>query len=338
MIKKLTTEEFINKAKEIHQNKYDYSKVEYINDLTNINIICPIHGMFYQTPNNHLSGKGCPECGKIKSSVNNKLSQEEVINKINSIDENYIIPSNFKYINSKEKIELICRKHGSFKISFDKLMNGERCKKCSIEKRSISKDDFIKKAKIIHSNKYNYNINNDIVKNSDKIHIICPIHGNFTQSARMHMRGQGCPKCKQSHIEKDIIELLENNKIIYEYQKKFKFIKNKIVDFYLPNYNVVIECQGEQHFRPIDFSGKMSTEALKQQFIKQEKRDSELYYDLIKNNILIIYYINLSRMKTTSIDILNKFYSDKKIFFNCYDILKYIMKLKYFQSSHYQFS
>lgn len=63
-MKKLTTEEFIEKARKVHVDKYDYSKVEYVNNLTKVCIICPKHGEFWQTPNNHLSGKGCPICKK----------------------------------------------------------------------------------------------------------------------------------------------------------------------------------------------------------------------------------------------------------------------------------
>ena len=61
-IKTLTTDEFIKKAKKIHENKYDYSLTKYVNSKTKIKIICPIHGIFEQTPNNHLKGCGCPKC------------------------------------------------------------------------------------------------------------------------------------------------------------------------------------------------------------------------------------------------------------------------------------
>lgn len=62
--KKLTTEEFIKRAKEVHGDKYDYSKVEYKNNKTPVTIICPIHGEFQQRPSNHLNGNGCKKCKK----------------------------------------------------------------------------------------------------------------------------------------------------------------------------------------------------------------------------------------------------------------------------------
>ena len=64
---KLTKQEFINKASKIHNNKYDYSNIEYKNISTKIKIICPIHGEFEQSPSKHLIGQGCPKCsGKYK--------------------------------------------------------------------------------------------------------------------------------------------------------------------------------------------------------------------------------------------------------------------------------
>lgn len=64
-MKKLTTKEFIERAINIHANGYDYSLVDYINTKTKVKIICLKHGLFEQIPNNHLSGMGCPICGKL---------------------------------------------------------------------------------------------------------------------------------------------------------------------------------------------------------------------------------------------------------------------------------
>ena len=61
---KLTTEEFIAKAKAVHGNRYDYSKVVYVNTQTKVCIICKEHGEFWQKPKNHLCGNGCVKCSK----------------------------------------------------------------------------------------------------------------------------------------------------------------------------------------------------------------------------------------------------------------------------------
>lgn len=82
MSKKLTKDEFIKKAKEIHGDKYDYSKVNYINNHTSIIIICPEHGEFSQIPSSHLLGYGCKKCAIKKVTSNNCLSTDVFINKL----------------------------------------------------------------------------------------------------------------------------------------------------------------------------------------------------------------------------------------------------------------
>jgi len=108
-MKKLTTKEFINRAEKIHRNKYDYSLVEYVNTKTKIKIICKKHGIFEQTPNNHLCGKNCPKCHDY-----NKLTTKEFINKAEKDHGNKYDYSLVEYVNTKTKIKIICKKHGIF--------------------------------------------------------------------------------------------------------------------------------------------------------------------------------------------------------------------------------
>ena len=73
MSKKSTTGEFISKSKLIHGDKYDYSKVEYVNNHSKVCIICPGHGEFWQTPANHLKNRGCPICGGHQKKFNGRI-------------------------------------------------------------------------------------------------------------------------------------------------------------------------------------------------------------------------------------------------------------------------
>ena len=89
----LTTDSFINKAKEIHNNKYNYSNSKYINYLTKICIICPEHGEFWQTPANHLQGQGCPKCqlksqAKLYEKLKSRFSEIDILFEVN----NSIVP------------------------------------------------------------------------------------------------------------------------------------------------------------------------------------------------------------------------------------------------------
>ena len=189
-MRKLTTEQFIGKAKQVHGDKYDYSKVEYKNCSTNVCIICKKHGEFWQRPDKHLIGRGCPKCG--------------------------------------------------------------------IESRSLiqrnSNEEFIEKAKQVHGNRYDYS-KVECYGNKVKVCIICKKHGEFWQKPSNHLSGNGCPKCNSSHLEGEMRQFLETNNIEFDEQARFEWLGLQSLDFFLPTYNIAIECQGRQHFKPIDFSG-----------------------------------------------------------------------------------
>lgn len=127
-MKKLTTAEFVQRAKEIHNNKYDYSLVEYKNNSTKVKIICPIHGVFEQIPYVHLKPSGCPKC-----SENVKLTTEEFIKKAKEIFNNYDY-SEVEYIHNSKKVKIICPKHGAWQIRPRDLLNGHGCPKCNESK------------------------------------------------------------------------------------------------------------------------------------------------------------------------------------------------------------
>lgn len=100
---------FIEKAKIVHENKYDYSLAEYKDSITKIKIICPEHGIFEQNPNGHLSGCGCYICGGTK-----KLTTKEFIKKATEVHGNKYDYSLVDYKNNETKVKIICRKHGIF--------------------------------------------------------------------------------------------------------------------------------------------------------------------------------------------------------------------------------
>jgi len=137
-MKKLTKEEFIIKAIKIHGNKYDYSKVEYINLCTKITIICDSHGEFEQIPNNHLKG-GCKKCSF-------KLKTNTLINFINQANKihNYIYDYSLcNYINCNEKINILCKSCNIYFLQKPyKHLTGQGCPKCC--KAGYSKKEWIK--------------------------------------------------------------------------------------------------------------------------------------------------------------------------------------------------
>lgn len=257
-----TKEKFIEKAKISHGDKYDYSHVNYINSRTKIEIFCKEHDrIFYQIPNNHIQGRtGCTECEKIvfkqSRSINNKKFIEQA--KATHGDKyNYTLVN---YLNWKTKVKIICKKHGIFEQIPLGHKQGQGCPKCKAEKASLtfrsSKDDFVAKATKVHNNKYSYD-KTLYSNNSTKIAITCPVHGDFHQLPAVHLRGSGCQSCMQSKGEIKVKNYLEDKNIFYEPRKKFcecRYKKPLFFDFFLPQYNIVIEFDGRQHFEPVQFS------------------------------------------------------------------------------------
>lgn len=291
-MKKKTTDEFIKDAKKIYGDRYDYSKVIYNGNKTKVCIVCREHGDFYQTPDSHLRGRGCPLCGNIKRIKSQMLTLDEFIQRSKEIHKYKYDYTKVNYIDCKTKICIICPEHGEFWQTPDTHLRGCGCPKCGItkntEKRSGNKVNFVKKAKEIHNNIYNYS-KVDYINNHTKVCIICPEHGEFWMSPNNHThktRPQGCPKCNYSKLETEIKELLTFNNILFEEQKKFEWLGRQSLDFYLPDYNIAIECQGKQHFEPIEHFGG------KQMLLYFKDRDYRKYTLCKTNCITILYYAN----------------------------------------------
>jgi len=276
--RKLTTEKFIEKAKLIHNNKYDYSLTKYINSRSKVEIICPLHGIFEQKASAHLNGQRCPDCFGSK-----KLTTEEFIEKAKLIHNKYDY-SLTKYINSRSKVEIICPLHGIFEQKASSHLRGFGCILCAVEKRKLTTEEFIEKAKLIHNNKYDYSLT-EYIKSNKRVIINCYKHGKFLQLPNSHLNGNGCPNCKSSKGENSIKKFLIENDIKFESQKTFDgcvYKKKLRFDFYLPEKNLVIEYDGEQHFNSVEkFGGE-------EEFNKRRVKDRIKNDFCIKNSITIL--------------------------------------------------
>lgn len=184
-----------------------------------------------------------------------------------------------------KKIKIICPTHGVFEQSPDSHLKGQACPVYGKEKLSMlfsfPQEQLIKRAKEIHGDKYDYSLV-DYKNSKTKIKIICPIHGIFEQSPDSHLRGRGCPICNESHGEKKISKWLNDNGYFLnkDYFREFKFkdlkSKNNVClrfDFYIPKKNLLIEYQGEQHYKSFDFS-------------KMKRAETEKFHSLQENDRL----------------------------------------------------
>ena len=239
-------EDFIQEAKEIHGSKYDYSKVAYVNNQTKVCIICPTHGEFWQTPNHHLHGSGCPKCYKHSE---RKLTQEQFLKRTKEkLGEIYDL-SKIKYEGYYKPVTLKCPLHGTFiKKSVD-ILKGHGCPLCGNNKRNCgkkyTKEDFIVKAKCIHGNKYDYS-KVEYVNSKTKVRIICPTHGEFWQSPDKHLIGNGCPRCSISisNKENEIKEFINKTLHLDVVSRDKTQINPYEIDLFVPSKNIAIEYDG----------------------------------------------------------------------------------------------
>jgi hypothetical protein len=212
---------FINDAKKIHGDKYDYSKVNYINCKTNIIIICKQHGEFEQIPQGHLSGNGCNKCGRILAIKNKTKTKEEFINKTVEVHGTKFDYSKVNYINISTNIIIICKLHGEFQQTPSKHLQSKTC--CplcvlnNIGKWNNSNSiNFITKSIKIHGNIYDYSKVN-YKKAIENVIIICKDHGEFKITPNSHLNGSGCSKCYSKYSKQQIqwLECISNLKGIY---------------------------------------------------------------------------------------------------------------------------
>jgi hypothetical protein len=235
----LDTDTFIKKAISKHGDKYNYSLVEYTGCFNKVKIICSIHGVFEQAAHVHLSGSGCRKCNL----GSEKKTTEQFITEAKTIHGDRYDYSLVDYKGSHTNVKIICERHGIFEQSPSNHLKGSNCKACSLED-FCTEEEFIKKANLIHNNKYDYSLINYKLAH-DKVKIICPIHGEFTQLAYGHLASKGCPKCaNQYSTQHEHIKY-----IITQYNINFEENSRSIIpplelDFYLPDYKIGIEING----------------------------------------------------------------------------------------------
>ncbi len=270
--KRHTKETFIEKSKIKHNNKYDYYLVKYLDSRTKVKISCPIHGVFEQSPENHMKGSGCHECGGSNKSTNQKF-----ISKSRKIHHNEYDYSKVEYKNNKTKVIITCNIHGSFEITPSNHLKGVGCSKC-VGKNKSTTEEFMRKSNIKHDFLYNY----EFVKYTNcksEVDIMCEKHGLFRQKPSSHLSGRGCPNCQSSNGELKIEFLLKSNNIKFVKQYAFddlKFKKKLKFDFAVFNFNdnlkCLIEYNGRQHYEQNEYFGgeKQFELTLKRDLLKIE--------------------------------------------------------------------
>lgn len=247
MSKKISKEELFERFKKRHGDKFKYSLVIGDFDKSSVlNIICPIHGVFQQSADAHTK-YGCVACTGRK-----KNTQTEIIEQFKKIHGDLYDYSKTVYVNDNTKIEIICEKHGSF---FQAPSGHKRqkhgCPKCSHEKIGkrckMANDVFIEKCKKHHGNEYDLSLVN-YQNGSNKIEIICKVHGNILVNARSLMTGHGCPKCG-TNVRADKCRLTKDEFIIRAVKEHGNFYNYDKIDYNGRGSTIEIICPFHGKFK-----------------------------------------------------------------------------------------
>jgi hypothetical protein len=264
MAKKLTQEELLERAKLAHGDKYDYSKVNYLNARNKVTIICKEHGEFQQSLNIHAKGTGCKKCATLLRTT------EEFIEKAISIHGDKYLYDKVDYTGKDEKVEIFCKKHGYFKQTANAHLRGANCAICArintIAKRTKTTEQFIKEVKEVHGDRYSYD-EVEYVGSHIKIKIKCEKHGVFEQTPSNHLQGTNCPNCtvlqtpnwrRTDFIKKAngrictfyTIRCFNNEESFYKIGITMRSIKDRYpgVDTMPYSYEIVSEVFGEAGF------------------------------------------------------------------------------------------
>ena len=277
--KRLTTEQFIEKAKKTHGSKYDYSLVEYKNSNTKVKIICPTHDIFEQKPGKHIVGNGCPNCSK-----NKKLNTQDFIQRSKQIHGNKYDYSLVEYKNSNTKVKIVCNRCN--KIFLQRPILHLRKQGCSFCNGNIKKNtkQFIEESKKVHGEDYDYSLVNYNGIHS-KVKIICPKHGIFEQDAISHLKGHKCKKCsdKKRGIDHRInIKEFINRSCKKHNSELFSYDNVVMKNIQTP---VKIFCKKHEHYfyqRPDNhFNGKNGCKFCNSCGISKSEKE---LFDFIKEN------------------------------------------------------
>jgi hypothetical protein len=280
-----TKEIFVEVAVKIHGDKFDYSLVEYVNSMTHVLIKCNTCGdILSQVPNSHLAGDGCVNCAGLKRRDNASFIVEARLIHGDLYDYSLV-----EYVNSNEKVIIICPKHGNFLQTPLNHLNMEHgCPICGGTGK-LTLEKVIERANKIHNHKYIYD-KLVFVNVSTKGTIGCPEHGYFEQKINDHLRGIGCQDCSARKNEKIVGVILKSLDIQYVSQYKinlFGTYRSNAVDYYLPKLNLIIEYNGAQHYRPVNY-GRFSDQVAEERFVDQQRRDDKLRQYCSDNHINLL--------------------------------------------------
>lgn len=279
---KKTHQEFVDEMKGVNPDIEILS--EYKTAKTRISCRCKIDGHIWDaTANNLLRGYGCPVCGKTM-----KMNHEEFIERLSIINPDIEVLGT--YVNSKTPILCRCKIDGNeWEGIPSALLAGRKCMVCA-GKIKKTHEQFLEELYLVNPNII---VLGEYINYDTPILCKCKIDGNeWCASPNNLLSYKGCPRCKKSQGERRIENYLIANNIKYETYAKFPNLvgvgnKPLSYDFYITNFNMLIEVQGRQHRMPIDIFGGEEAFQIQQEHDRRKREYAksngiellEIWYD-----------------------------------------------------------
>lgn len=249
----MSTDEFVAKAKEVHGDRYLYSKTEYRSHRYKVVVTCKVHGDFHQDPSNHLSGHGCPMCAHDATGDRTRLQQDDFLRKARAKHGDAYGYELARYTRYGDKATIRCPEHGYFTQIVADHLDGHGCPACGTQiapgAPALPFDTFEARARLVHGDEYQYDREAFSTVRS-KVRIKCEQHGWFEQVGANHLNGTGCPFCSISVPHRELLQVIKSLEVshtsndrsgIVGYGKSGMPLES---DIYLPDHGIAIEVNG----------------------------------------------------------------------------------------------
>ena len=312
-----THQQFVDEISVIHPNLEVLG--HYVRVTEKILMRCKIHDYIFEAiPDNLLRGKGCRLCGHESAARSKRKNFGVVVDAFNEYGIKLLSTEDEIIDLTKTKLRYLCPIHGEQTILWNNFKRGARCRSCADEANSLRmrtatweriQEYFTNSEYVLLSTFEEYTGAKDSC-----LRCLCEKHGEFKISWNNLNKFEGCPVCNSSAGERRIFHYLYKHNINFDRVKTFDNLigiggRKLSYDFYLPQLNVLIEHQGEQHEHPVVFNNMSDVDA-EANFQKQQEHDRRKKQYAIDNDIelLEIWHYEFDKIE----DILDKQFNNTK--------------------------
>lgn len=236
---RLTTEEFIQKSRAVHGEKYDYSATVYSVQSAPVQVICPEHGEFRIRAGAHLQGAGCTPCGKRVKAEKKRIKFPDFLARAREVHGDLYDYDESSWTKITSKVRVICRVHGPWMADGTNHLKGQGCKACFHDSLRWTTDKFIERAREIHGDTYDYSLT-QYKGQTEKVVVICKVHGPVEMYPSWHTYHKGgCARCNFDSVRRTIPELIDDFRAVHG----DTYIYDRIVEYKNSQDIVTVVCK-----------------------------------------------------------------------------------------------